>query len=273
MKNFLKIGIIIFSFLIITSCKKKTTEPKPQQNLDRQTAQGIAPSVATGIQVMVLGMFDPEGTSPMAFGKLGIKQSPCVTVTGDTSDFDQDGYLKNATATFDCHYQDPTYSFSLTGTAEIRDKDDNDPTSGFYLKFTDISYTLTTQGQTISWKLNATYDINHTGDQWGGHIDFSFNYMDNIVWSTSFDFSYIPDDPNKPWEGGTINFNGNYSVKYGGVNYSFQILAQNVHYNENSGCEYPDSGTVKITDGTNYLEVTFNCDSYTVSYNGTPVSY
>ena len=273
MKNFLKISIIIIPLLILTSCKKKTTEPKTQNNLNQQTAQGIAPAVAHGVGSMTIFMFNPEGSMPMFLKKFGIEQSPCVTKSGDTTDADHDGYFKDATLTFNCNYQTPNGSWSATGTAQVMDKDDNDPTAGFYIKITDLTFQMTTQGQSFSWTMNATYDINRTTTGWSGHIDYSFTFNNLTTLSYSLDFSYQPDDPNNPWVAGTLNFNGNISVKHNNVNYSFQIIAENVHYDKNSGCEYPDSGTVKITDGTNYLTITFNCSTYSATYNGTPVSY
>lgn len=264
------LSVIIILSLILASCKKKTTEPQTQNNLNQQTAQGIAPAVAGGIAGMASSMFNPESSIPMVLKKFGIKQNPCVTKSGDTTDADNDGYFRDATLNFNCNYQDQTSSWSLTGEAYVKDKDDNDRTSGFYMKITDLKFQMTTQGQSFSWIINATYDIDKTQNGWGGHVDYSFTYSNSTstTFAFSLDFNYAPDNPSDPWGAGTINFNGNFSVKYNNVNYSFQIIVQDLYYDENSGCEYPHHGTVEIKDGTNSLKIIYSCNSYTAYYNG-----
>ncbi len=272
MRKYLKLSIIIIPLLILTTCKKKTTEPQPQNNLNQQTAQGIAPAVAMGTGSIATSLLNPESAVPTVLKKFGVKQNPCVSIS-DTTDADHDGYFKDATLTYNCNYQDPNYSWSLTGEVYVKDKDDSDSTSGFYMKITNLKFQMTSQGNSFSWTMNATYDIDKTQNGWSGHIDWSFTYNDLTTIAYSLDFTYEPDNPSDPWVAGTINFNGNVSVKYNNVNYSFRIIVENLHYDENSYCKYPDSGTVTITDGTNSLEVTYYCNGYSATYNGTPVSY
>ncbi len=263
---------ILIGGVIFLTCKKseETTQPETKKNLDQQTAQVIAPAVAEGTSEMFSSFFNPEDFSSLYLMQLGILTPPCVTVSGDTTDADGDGYVKNATFDFNCNYQGPDYTLTMTGTVTVQDDDDNDPTSGFYVDINNFTFNYSGI-QTISWTMDATYDLNKTQTGWNGHIEYSFSY-NNVSWSWTWDFIYEPDDPNTPYGGGTFNFEGNYNVSYQNYNYSLTVKGTNIHYSEYSSCKYPDSGTLTVTDGTNNLVITFNCDSYTAEYNGIPVA-
>ncbi len=263
--------LILIGGIIFLGCKKKTTQPEPKKNLDQGTAQAIAPSVAVGTGSMCKAFFNPESFVPQYLAKFGIFTPPCITVSGDTTDGDKDYYAKDATYTFNCEFQYPGYTIRLTGTVIVKDDDDSDPTSGFYMKIENLSYYESYGQQTTSWEIDALFDINRTGQNWGGHIEYAFTY-NNISWKWAWDFTYVPDNPSDPWAGGTLNFEGAFTLNYQNTTYSLTARGENIHYSRNSNCDYPDSGTLTVTDGTNSLVVQFNCDSYTATYNGTPVA-
>ena len=254
-----KILTVILIGAILLTCKKskKTTEPKT--NLDQQTAQAIAEPVVMGTGEMFKSFFNPVPDS-MKYGT--IKQD-CINVTPQNpEDKDGDGYPKEAIYELNCEFGD----YVIKGKIIIQDKDDNDPTSGFYVEIDNLTYS----SQQISFSMDATYDVRKTQTSWDGHIKYSFTYNE-VSWGWEFDFTYKPDNQNNPYEAGEFNFEGKFSVSYQNNTYSLSVRGDNIHYSSSSNCPYPDQGTLRITDGTNNLVITFSCDSYVAEYNGIPV--
>ncbi|MEN3043904.1 MAG: hypothetical protein ABDH37_01615 [Candidatus Hydrothermales bacterium] len=277
MKKITLITSLILGLIFLYNCKKeKKTEPKPQTELNQQTAQAIAPSVADGFRFLILTMFKPDEVNISPFKRNGINQDPCETRDGDFSDGDSDGYYRDAKITYNnCTVSYPPYTYIFSGTIEIKDKNDNDATSGFYLKFSDYEFKFIHGDSTlITVRSNSVYDIDKVGTSFSGHIEYDYAYITKteVSWSTHFDFNYIPDNPSDPWVAGVLNFDGNSEFKYAGITYALKFIGEDLHFNEYSDCEYPDRGKIKVTDGTNYLTITYYCNYYTADYNGTPIS-
>ncbi|MEN3046207.1 MAG: hypothetical protein ABDH49_04405 [Candidatus Hydrothermales bacterium] len=279
MKKVFLLGGIIIGLVLLYNCKKeKKTEPKPQTQLNQQTAQAIAPIVAQGFGFLIYTMFEPDTLTISPFGKIGANKTPCVEISGDTTDSDGDGYFKDAKMTYNCTVQypdDPNSSLVFSGEFIIKDKDDNDSTSGFYIEVNNFEFKFI-QGNTPQYTIrsNSRYDIDKIGTDFSGHIYYEYKFIttEEISWSIDLDIDYTPDNPGEPWVAGTFNYAADFEIKYAGVTYALRVIGEDLHFDENKDCEYPDRGKVKVTDGHNYITITYSCNSYTADYNGVPIA-
>lgn len=258
-----KVIWILIIGIALTGCKKK----KEEARFDRNVAEGITPAVAMGISQMFSSFYNP-GSHPYS---LKYFQGDCVDTTGDVTDFDDDGYVKDAAFNFNCEFSYPPNTYKIKGKVIVKDYDDNDPKSGFYVKIEDFEYTIISGAQSEAWMMNSLYDIKQISPEIKGRIEYSFTYQAaTIGWGA--DFTYAPDDPEYPWKGGTLNFEGYITADYQNEEYNLSMRCENLHYSENSNCQYPDSGKITITDGKNYLVIEFNCNTYAATYNGSPIA-
>lgn len=256
--------ILIGVGLIVISCKKKSTEPEKTE-IDKNSATSLAPAVAYGFGNMQKSFLDPKSLAPTYL----LSQGSCEPdISGDTTDADMDGIPVNATFNYDCNISYPGGTMEYLGTLALKDKDDSDPTGGFYCSG-DLHYKQ--EGlQNIEWRQNFEIDVNKSGGAYSGEISFGFEYQ-GIEWNADFEFTYNPEDPTDPYVAGTLNFEGTYSFTYEGKTYpSLTIKGENLVFVK-TGCAYPESGKITVSDGKNSLMVEYNCSSYKAYYNGSPL--
>lgn len=253
--------VMVIGVAIITGCKKK--EEKTEFN--KEAAQGMLPIITEGTSQMFSTFFNPN------FSPYKLKNfQDCIIVEGDTTDNDEDGYVKNAIFYYDCEFSYPPNNYiKMKGKVIIKDYNDNDSTSGFYVKIENFQYTITGQ-QSISFIMNALYEITQISPEKKGRVEYSFDYQ-NARMAIGFDFLYTPHNENKPWEGGTFNFEGFCIVTWENKEYELNIKGEDIDYTENSNCKYPKYGKITITDGKNYLVAEFHCNTYTATFNGSPI--
>ncbi len=250
---------ITVSIFLFTGCKKKE-----KTEFNKEAAQGILPATTEGISQMFKTIYSPQYYPLYKF------QGDCVDTTGDITDQDGDGYVKDATFTYDCEFNYPPYTYKIKGKISVKDYNDNDSKSGFYISIENFNYTVISPGQSVSWAMHLLNDIKETQPNIKGRIEESFTYQNATV-GWGFDFVYDPDDDNEPWKGGTFNFDGSLTASYENKDYNLDIRGENLHYSENSNCRYPDSGKLTITDGENTLIIEFSCNTYAATFNGSPI--
>ncbi len=197
-----------------------------------------------------------------------------VTVSGNTTDADNDGIPVDATYNGGCAWSYSGGGSSVSGSWEfknvhVKDPNDADPSAGLKASG-EIVWTLRVSGSstyTFTWHFNK-HDLVHNGSKWDFSFDGYWRASDGIdTYTVTYNFggSWTPDDPNRPFEAGTMNASGTFESTGPGCSDSWHL---NVTF---SGVH--DNGT-KIDRGTATFSGTDcegNSATLTVTWSATQV--
>lgn len=198
----------------------------------------------------------------------------CVVESGNATDADGDSIPVNATYTYNCSESGTDYSYSLTGTVLVIDKDDANINGGYSMDMSDLEYRITSGGETATLTFDLDFDLTVAGTRYDATFDFGFTGSGpDGSFSIGFDFeqSYVADssDPAQHFASGTLTFDGTMSMTSDGKRYSLDA-STNPSLAVDSGCTTGyRSGAARYSDNAgNAVEVNFSCDSAAAKFNG-----
>jgi hypothetical protein len=192
----------------------------------------------------------------------------------DSTDADQDGYPASLKYTFDCSKNGAT----LTGTVEVKDEDDNNPDSGFSLKFSNFKLVATSNNvtSTITFNLETATKNNNNGS-FSASEKYNLGLKsgkDSYALDFSSNLSYKPDsDSNSDnFDNGKVNFSTSMSVTENATKESFGITGKDLHLSSTcSSDDLLDAGTLDMTSGKDVLKLEITgCGTGNWTLNGKP---
>ncbi len=215
------------------------------------------------------------GTRGNVFAQsVNLMANDACNVPNDSTDADQDGYPASLNYTFDCSKNGDT----LTGKLEIKDSDDNDPESGFSLKFSNFKL-VTTQDNvtsTISFNLETVTNNNSDGS-YAASQKFNLGLKsgsETFALDFSSNLSYKPDadSDSDDFDGGTVNFSTSLSLTENTTKESFGITGKDLHLSDAcSSDDLIDAGMLELTSGKDVLKLEITgCGTGNWTLNGTP---
>jgi hypothetical protein len=196
------------------------------------------------------------------------------TVPNDSTDADQDGYPANLSYTFDCSKNGDT----LTGKLEVKDGDDNNPESGFSLKFSNFKLVMTRDGvaSTITFNLETVTNNNSNGS-YSASQKFNLGLKsgsDTFTLDFSSNLAYKPDgdSDSDDFDTGTVNFSTSLTLSENATKESFGMTGKDLHLSDAcSSDDLIDSGTLELTSGKDVLKLEFTgCGTGNWTLNGKP---
>jgi hypothetical protein len=196
------------------------------------------------------------------------------TVPNDSTDADQDGYPANLSYTFDCSKNGDT----LTGKLEVKDGDDNNPESGFSLKFSNFKLVMTRDGvaSTITFNLETVTNNNSNGS-YAASQKYNLGLKsgkDSYALDFSSTVSYKPDadSDSDDFDGGKVNFTTSLSLTGNTAKEAFGITGKDLHLSDAcSSDDLIDSGALELTSGKDVLKLEITgCGTGNWTLNGTP---
>ena len=196
------------------------------------------------------------------------------TVPTDSTDADQDGYPASLSYTFDCSKNGVT----LTGVLEVKDTDDDNPESGFSLKFSNfklvgvknnVTTTLTFNLESsVANDANGTYSANEKYNL--GLKSGSENY--GLAFQSSVSYKPDADSDSDDFDGGTVNFSTNLALTENTTTESFSAIGKDLHLS--SACttdDLLDAGSLEFKSGTDTLKLEITgCGTGNWTLNGAP---
>ncbi len=282
------VGLAVFA--AACSSKGDVTPPPPQtEGLTRDNAVQLIQDINEGDLPlrplppgMMLGFAVGQGKQPL--------QGCTVVWNGDTTDSDGDGIPVNAYVEANC---DTTMTDSMMtmrqvmrGRVQGTDSDDADPWvgrvdfsglggSGEFLMLMEYSGQFSS---TMELRMAGYVEATHQGNTFGQNVDMSL-YMRNEEGPQPDTFSldyrgsltFTPTDPS--WNPGmSDDYDGEFSMD---VSWTLEDVGTVTATTPTplqlaTSCGgNPVSGTLRISDGTNVLEITWTgCDQYTATWNG-----
>ena len=259
----------------------------PISALSKADAQKAKSSLLDSDEYLLQGMFDPQ--NPVSAANLtgqAIKVQ-CSNTLEPTTPTNADGDLIPArlSKTTDCSIRDDQNGAGLSykGSVTLEDKDDTKSKSGF--KVSNNTYTLNfygTGGLTAAPVSNLFYkhnvDLNWNNPNYSIVNDFEFSGSSadgSFKLAYNYSATYVPDNVETPFVGGTLNFQGTASLEAAGANganpkrYNLSQNSANLKYSNTCKKRFI-GGTTTYTDNRgNSLVITYNsCTSVTVTYNG-----
>ncbi len=196
------------------------------------------------------------------------------TVPNDSTDADQDGYPASLSYSFDCSKNGDT----LTGKLEVKDSDDNNPESGFSLKFSNFKLVMTRDGvaSTITFNLETVTDNNSNGS-YSASEKYNLGLKsgkDTYALEFSSSLSYKPDgdSDSDDFDNGTVNFSTTLNLTENTAKESFGVTGKNLHLNNAcSSDDLIDAGTLELTSGKDVLKLEITgCGTGNWTLNGKP---
>jgi hypothetical protein len=196
------------------------------------------------------------------------------TVPNDSTDADQDGYPASLSYTFDCSKNGDT----LIGKLEIKDADDNDPESGFSLKFADFKLVTTKDKvtSTITFDLDTATNNSSSGSYVASQ---KFNLglksgKDSYALDFSSSISYKPDgdSDSDDFDSGKVNFSTSLGLTENTTKESFGITGKDLHISDTcTSDDLVDSGSLDLKSGSDTLKLEITgCGTGNWSLNGKP---
>ncbi len=174
--------------------------------------------------------------------------------SGNQADADNDGIPVDVTYTFNCTFEDGTYS----GTISAKDDDDSNPLSGFDVcTGTFGSSGCSRQPLNITSSYNVDFTLDVDIDLQGGTYVYTTFFAQSVYtlqgssvsWTFNGDgFSYTPDNDgdNDPFDAGTYNGTISLTLSTTEGNFDITYQADNVHVGACPGGG-ADSGTLTIS--------------------------
>ncbi len=215
------------------------------------------------------------GTRGRLFAQsVDLMASDACTVPNDSTDADQDGYPANLSYSFDCTKNGDT----LTGKLEVKDGDDNNPESGFSLKFSNFKLVLTRDGvtSTISFNLETATN-NNTNGSYSASEKYNLGLKsgkDTYALDFSSNLSYKPDSDSDSddFDTGKVNFSTSLNLTENASKETFGITGKDLHLSDAcSSDDLIDSGALELTSGKDVLKLNITgCGTGNWTLNGKP---
>ena len=237
---------------------------------------------------------------------LGAPSAPtCATMSGDSTDADSDGWLKNAVLTYNCANLSATsastkdkdgdksnLTFKITGSFEIADDDDSKkfPDAGFSVTYNNFAFDISgsastgsagtgTDSGTTPVSVKTTLNGGQKVAVLDGAITMDFSMKSTFEtagkWGSVgqwFNSKLTPTDKTKPTEGGALELSGFFSAtdaSDGSNNYILKFASQNLKYGCTNG-KYK-SGTVTVEAGSGEIVFTYADCNVTTKFNDTDI--
>ncbi|MDW8090712.1 MAG: hypothetical protein RMI80_04735 [Meiothermus sp.] len=271
---------------LLAACgqQQPTTEP-----LSQSDAQNLKVALEASNKYLVASIASPSGLvttnrvgnlslpSPVANILLasGLEPQSLNCTASETpprnqqQDLDNDKIPREARYQVDCTVGDTR----LRGNILLRDKDDNNPTSGYTLDTDQYELTFNT-GKPNESGIKLDLDVDVTRNNPNYAIRYNFNleiYGDGKRFSTAYNYTatYAPDNAQTPFAAGTLNYEGALDYRTTTKWYRLRGKATNLKFS-NTCKETFVGGSWSLEDTRgNRLLVQYNgCNNVTVTYNG-----
>lgn len=184
-------------------------------------------------------------------------------------DLDNDKIPLQASYQVDCRVGDTR----LKGGILLKDKNDNDPKSGYTLDTNQYELTFNTGKSNESGiKLDLDVDVTWSNPNYAVRYNFNFEiYGSDGRFGTTYTYNatYTPDNIQTPFAAGTFNYEGTLDFRTATKLYRLTGKATSLKYS-NSCKETFVGGSWRLEDTRdNTLQVVYNaCNNVTVTYNG-----
>ena len=282
--------ILIIGFLI--GCDSVNINPggniNPSNGLTRASARNLKQLILDSDEYLV-AMF----ASPSEFKTLSTSKIPkplvaqlnaanvlpqaidCFSENNPSIDKDNDGVPADGFYIIDCTLTNDQNgsSVSLSGSSRVQDTDDDDPKSGYKVDTDEFELrAINSQGQISYLKLDL--DVYIIKESLSYSVAYNFNLAakdiigpENGITYT-YTATYVPDDSNNPFAGGTIVYNGSKNFRGESGSYTLNAVANNLHYTETCARGF-NGGSKTYTDNKgNILRFVYNsCGNVSISFN------
>lgn len=184
-------------------------------------------------------------------------------------DLDNDKIPLQASYSVDCTVGDTR----LKGAIVLKDNDDNNPRSGYTVDTDQYELTFNTgKANESGLKLDLDVDVTWSNPSYAVRYNFNFEiYGSDGRFGTTYAYTvtYIPDDAQTPFAGGTFNYDGSLDFRTATKLYRLSGKATNLKYSNTCKETFVGgSWSLEDTRGNKLLVVYNACNNVTVSYNG-----
>ncbi|GIW35724.1 hypothetical protein [Meiothermus sp.] len=270
---------------LLAACgQQPTTDP-----ISKADAQKLKDSLTQSNKYLVAAIASPSGVvttntagglslpSPVANLILasGLQPQSINCTASETppkaqqQDLDNDKIPLQATYRVDCTVGDTR----LRGGIVLRDKDDNNPTSGYTVDTDQYQLTFNTGKSNESGvKLDLDLDVTWNNPNYAVRYNFNFEiYGSDGLYGTTYTYTatYVPDNAQTPFAAGTFNYEG--SLDFRTPTKLYRLTGKTTDLKFSNACKETFVGgswNLEDTHG-NKLFVVYNaCNNVTVTYNG-----
>lgn len=288
--------ILALALVALSGCQKsEPTGPSSGEGLTQTNAQFMVGLVTEGDLVGI-----PKAPGTFLGGPGGTGKSPLAglctfTWSGNGQDLDGDDVPLDAYVEVDCDTtglmgQDTIHEI-VRGRLRGVDADDNDPWvgraelsglggTGLFYRFFEVRSAAGTT--TLEHQFGGYLESTHQGNTFGENVDLTQSVHTvtpqgdstvQVQYTGSLTFTPV-DTTWNPGTGaqvdGTLTLNASWVVEQVGTLTVETLDPLQVRVNCNNGD--PVSGTLRLSDGTNTLEITWTaCNQWTATYNGGPL--
>lgn len=270
---------------LLAACgQQPTTDP-----LSRADAQKLRDSLVQSNKYLVAAITSPSGVvttnsvgglslpSPVANLILASGLEPqAITCTASETppkaqqqDLDNDKIPLQASYAVDCTVGDTR----LKGGIVIKDKNDNDPRSGYTVDTNQYELTFNTgKANESGIKLDLDVDSTWSNPNYAVRYNFNFEiYGSDGRFGTTYAYTatYLPDDAQTPFAAGTFNYDG--SLDFRTATRLYRLSGKATALKFSSTCKETFVGgswSLEDTRGNKLLVVYNACNNVTVTYNG-----
>ncbi len=267
---------------LLTACgEQPTSEPMSQSD-----AQNLKTTFLQSNPFFIASLNNPAGLlntagaqglpGPIAAlgAAMGFDLEPAslacsVNSSGNTQDQDRDGVPVGASYTADCQQGNNSFKARMS----LRDKDDNDPRSGYVLDTQEFQLVLNKgQSNETGLVLDLDLDLTQRNPNYNLYHNFSltlYNRSNRYNLAYTYTTTYTPDDPQNPFYAGTIDFSGIFDYRYNGKWYRLNAQGISLKYSRTCTQSFV-GGRVRLEDSRgNHLEIIYNgCNNISTTYNG-----
>jgi len=184
-------------------------------------------------------------------------------------DRDNDKIPLQASYSVDCMVGDTR----LKGGIVIKDKDDNDPRSGYTVNTDQYELTINTGKSNESGiKLDLDVDVTWSNPNYAIRYTFNFEiYGSDGRFGTTYAYTatYVPDNAQTPFTAGTLNYDGSLDFRTATRLYRLSGRATALRFSHTCKETFVGgSWSLEDTRGNRLLVVYNACNNVTVTYNG-----
>ena len=261
-----------------------TTEP-----LSRADAQKLRDSLLQSNKYLVAAIAHPSGvvtTSSVGGLNLPTPVANLILASGldpqainctasetppraQQQDLDNDKIPLQASYAVDCTVGDTR----LKGGIVIKDKNDNDPRSGYTVNTDQYELTFNTGKFNESGiKLDLDVDVTWSNPDYAVRYNFNFDiYGSDGRFGTTYAYTatYVPDNAQTPFTAGTLNYDG--SLDFRTATRLYRLSGKATALKFSNTCKETFVGgswSLEDTRGNKLLVVYNACNNVTVTYNG-----
>ncbi len=276
--------VLVLVSLLAACGQQPTTDP-----LTKSDAQKLKESLVQSNKYLVATIASPSGVvttsrvggqnlpSPVANVILasGLEPQSIDCTASETppraqqQDLDNDKIPLQASYQVNCSVGDTR----LKGSIVLKDKNDNDPKSGYTVDTDQYELTFNTGKPNESGlKLDLDVDVTWSNPNYAVRYNFNFEiYGSDGRFGTTYAYTatYAPDNAQSPFAGGTFNYEGTLDFRTTTKLYRLTGRSTGLKYS-NSCKETFVGGSWRLEDTRgNTLQVVYNaCNNVTVTYNG-----